>query len=150
MSKKLSDEEKQLNKEARATASAEAKAKVKAEELMADVAALLPGDTFTLDEVGYVVLSIDSQSGHIHTNLLDGEETPGAHGSVDFGTMVDVITRAEVEEEVAVAPAPAASPGILDINNPAVSGGRVFTDSVAPKVPLDTNNPAVTGGRWFK
>ncbi len=127
MSRTLPPEVKQANKEARAKARDEAKTLAKAQELMADVENLLPGDTFTLDEVGYVVLSIDSQSGHIHTNLLDGEETPGAHGSVDFGTMVDVIARAKVEEEVvAVAPATAAVAVPADIENPAVSGGRWF------------------------
>ena len=132
------DEEKQVTKDARnerrRDAAAAAKVKAEAEELMTDVATLSPGDTFTLDEVGYVVLSIDNPANHIHTNLLEEEETPGTHGSVDFGTMVDVIARAEAEKatvkkEAVVSVAPA---------------------TAAPPVSLDTGNPAVSGGRWFK
>ena len=144
-------EEKQTTKDARnerrRDRSAEAKALAKKQELMTDVANLLPGDTFTLDEVGYVVLSIDRQSGHIHTHLLEGQENPDTHGSVDFGIVVDVIARAE--EAVAIAPATAAPPVTLDMENPAVSGGQRWPSS-APVAPLDMENPAVSGGRWFK
>ena len=134
MSRKLAPEVKQANKEARNKAKADVKALAKEQELMTDVENLSPGDTFTLDEVGYVVLSIDNPANHIHTNLLEEEETPGTHGSVDFGTMVDVIARAEAEKatvkkEAVVSVAPA---------------------TAAPPVSLETGNPAVTGGRWFK
>ena len=122
------DEEKQVTKDARnerrRDAAAAAKVKAEAEELMTDVATLSPGDTFTLDEVGYVVQSLDGQSGHIHTSLLEGQENPDTHGSVAFGTMVDVIAKAKPkrdrEDKAAVTPA---------------------------QVPM---NPAVTGGTWFK
>lgn len=113
-------EEKQATKDVKNKRRRDERAKAKVEALMADVATLLPGDTFTLDEVNYVVLSIDSQSGHIHTNLLEGGETPGTHGSVDFGTMVDIIAiaKAEVEEETT---------GETPVqDNPAVTGGRFF------------------------
>ena len=110
-------------KEARAKAKAEEKALAKEQELMTDVENLSPGDTFTLDEVGYVVLSIDNPANHIHTNLLEEEETPGTHGSVDFGIMVDIIAKAKTKEKKgkeAVVSAPTSA------------------------------KPAVTGGRWFK
>ncbi len=118
MSRKLAPEVKQANKEAKALA--------KKQELVTDVATLSPGDTFTLDEVGYVVLSIDSLANHIHTNLLEEEETPGTHGSVDFGTMVDIIAKAKTKEK---------------------KGKEAVVLTGAPVVPM---NPAVSGGRWFK
>ena len=124
------DEEKQATKDARNQRRREAKAaaKVEAEELegMVDVATLSPGDTFTLDEVNYIVLSIDKPSNHIHTNLLEEEESSGRHGSVDFGTLVDIIAKAEAEAE------PEAE------------------EEEAVVVPPVPENPATTGGRWFK
>ena len=123
------DEEKQVTKDARnerrRDAAAAAKVKAEAEELMTDVATLSPGDTFTLDEVGYVVLSIDSISAHIHAALLEaGQDEDAGWRQIAFGTMADVIARAEVEEEiVAVTPAPTAP---LGIGNPAVTGGRHY------------------------
>ena len=111
-------------KEARAKAKAGEKALAKEQELMTDVENLSPGDTFTLDEVGYVVLSIDNPANHIHTNLLEEEETPGTHGSVDFGTMVDIIAKgrkqkAAKKDEAAVVSVPVST-------NPAVTGGRYY------------------------
>ncbi len=114
MSKKLAPEEKQIRKEARATA------KAKAEALMADVGTFSPSDIFILDEAKYVVLSIDSLCAHVHANLLDesDEIVPDGWRQVAFGTKVTVVKKAVVET-----PAPEA-PEVPD--NPAVSGGRWF------------------------
>lgn len=112
------DKEKQATGDARNERRRE---KATTEKGMADVATLSIGDTFIHDDHKYRVLSIDGQSGHIHTNLLEEEETPGTHGSVGFGTMVDVI--AKVEEVVEV------------------------VEVVETPVP---DNPAIYGGRWYK
>lgn len=123
-----SDEEKQATVDARNKRRRDARAKAKVEgevsEGMVDVSALTPGDIFTLDEVKYIVLSIDSPSNHIHTNLLEEEETFGTHGSVDFGTKVNVIAKAKIKmkKEEAV---------------------------VLTSVPVAPATPAVSGGRWY-
>ena len=112
MSTKLSDEQKQLNKEARATA--------KTEELMTDVAILSQGDKIIHDGESYVIVSVDSISSHIHVTFPDGT----GWTQLAFGTMVDVIAKAEAEAEAEAEEEVVAVTPVQD--NPAVTGGRHY------------------------
>ncbi len=109
-------------REAAAAAKTEATANTEALEGMMDVAILSQGDKIIHDGESYVIVSVDSISSHVHVTFPDGT----GWTQLAFGTMVDIIARAEKEEEaVVVTPVPAAEAPVSSLP-PAVTGGRHY------------------------